>query len=130
MILLNSIEKTQTRIMCGTFNGNSCKTIISCYSPTNPSDEMDITIFYDGLSSLAWYIPKHNVLIISGDINAHIGKDENNKFGLHNLPNRNGEYLTDFSLQNSFSCLNTKFQKREGQQWTYSYNYPNILKHS
>ena len=48
---LNSIEKTQARIMCTTFNGNLCSTIISCYSPTHASDETDITSFYEGLSS-------------------------------------------------------------------------------
>ena len=53
----------------------------------------------------------NNVLIISGDMNAQIGKDERNKFCLHNLSNRNGEYLTDFSLENRLSCLNTKFRK-------------------
>ena len=57
-------------------------------------------------------IPIHNVLIISGDMNAQIGKDENNKFCLYNLPNRNGKHQADFSLKNSLSCLNTKFQKR------------------
>ena len=29
-------------------------------------------------------------------MNAQIGKDANNKFGLLNLSNRNGEYQTDF----------------------------------
>ena len=38
------------------------------------SDEMDITAFYNRLSSLGWHIPKHNVLMIGRD------KDENNKF--------------------------------------------------
>ena len=48
-------------------------------------------------SSLVQQIPKHNVLIIGRDINAQIGKDENNKVCIQKLPNRNGEYLTDFS---------------------------------
>ena len=61
------------------------------------------------LSSLVQNIPKHNILIIGGDMNAQISKDENNKFSLHKLPNRNSEYLTAFSLKNSLSCLNTKF---------------------
>ena len=48
-------------------------------------------------------------------MNAQVGKDENNKFYLHDLSNRNGEYLADFSLENHLSCLNTKFQKKEEQ---------------
>ena len=40
-----------------------------------------------------------------------MGKDVKDKFCLHHLPNRNGEYLADFSLENSLSCLNPKFKK-------------------
>ena len=48
-------------------------------------------------------------------------KTSNNKFYLHNLSNRNGEHLTDFSLENGLTCLNTKFQKKKGKLWTYTY---------
>ena len=123
---LNSIEKIQPRIICATFNGNPCTTIVSCYSPTNASDESDITTFYNELSSLARHTPKHNVLIIGGDMNAQIGKDNNNKFSFHSLPNRNGEHLAEFSLENGLVCLNTKYQKRKGKMWTYT--YPNSTK--
>ena len=41
--------------------------------------EMDITTFYDELSSFARHILKHNVVIISGDTNTQISKDQNNK---------------------------------------------------
>ena len=84
-----------------------------CISYTNASDKLDIITFCDGLSSLAQHIPRHNVLIIGGDMNAQIGKHENNKFNLNNLPNRNSEDLADVSLENSLRCLNIKFQKRE-----------------
>ena len=43
--------------------------------------------------------------------NTQIGKDKNNKLVLHNLPNRNGKYQTDFWLMHSLLCLNTKFKK-------------------
>ena len=33
------------RIICATFNGNPCMTVVSCYSPTNVSEETDITKF-------------------------------------------------------------------------------------
>ena len=96
--------------MEATFNGNPCTTII-CYSPTNASDETNLAAFYNELSSLVRSIPKHNVLIIGGDMNAQIGKNINNKFSLHNLSSRNGERLTE----NGFTYLNTKFQKRKGK---------------
>ena len=52
-----------------TFDGNPSTTIISCYSPINVSDETDLIAFYNELSSLVRSIPKHNVLIIEGDMN-------------------------------------------------------------
>ena len=86
----NSIEKIQPRMMVSTFNGNPSTTIISCYSPTNVSDETYLIVYYNEISSLVRCILKHNVLIISGDMNAQIGKNVNNKFSLHNSSNRWG----------------------------------------
>ena len=79
-------------MMCASFNGNICTTV------TNVSDKTDITAFYNELSSLVWHIHKH-ILIIGGDVNIQIGKDRHNNVCLHNSPNRNGEYLADFSLE-------------------------------
>ena len=56
--LLNSIERTQPRIMCATFNGNISTRIVSFYSSTNTRDETDVTTFYNELSSLVCHIPK------------------------------------------------------------------------
>ena len=99
---------------------------ISCYSPTNVSEETELITFYDELSSLVHSIPKHNVLVIGGDMNAQIGKNRNHKFSLHNSSNRNGQHLIDFPIENRLRCLNTSFQKREGKLWTYT--YPNNTK--
>ena len=109
---LNSIEKIQSRMMVGTFNGNTSATIISCYIPTNVREETDLFTFYNELSPLVCSILKRNVLIISGDMSAQIGKNVNYKFSLLNSSNRNGEHLIDFTLENRLTCLNTKFQKR------------------
>ena len=53
---------------------------------------MDLITFYNELSSLL-PCPKYIVLIIGGDINVRIGKDENNKYCVHNLSNRNEKHL-------------------------------------
>ena len=119
--LLNSIEKIQLRMMVATFNGNPSATIISCYTPTNVNEETDLIAFYNELSSLVCSILKHHVLVIGEDKNVQIGKKVNHKFSLHNSSNRNGERLTDFMLENRLSCLSTKFQKRKGKLWTYTY---------
>ena len=54
-------------MMAATFNGNPKATIISCYSPTNVSEENEIVTFNENLSSLVRSIPKHNLLVIGGD---------------------------------------------------------------
>ena len=117
---LNRIERIQPRIMAATFNGNPRAIIISCYSPTNVSEETELVVFYDELSSQVCSIPKH-VLVIGEDMNAQIGKNGNNKYSLHNTSNRNGQHLTDFMTENRLTCLNTNYQKREGKLWTNTY---------
>ena len=107
--------------MAATFNGNPRATIISCYNPTNFSEEIELVAFYDALSSLVRSIQKHNVLVIGGDMNAQIGKNGNNKYSLHNTSNRNGQHLTDFMIENRLTCFNTNYQKREGKLWTITY---------
>ena len=97
---LNSIEKIQPRMIVATFNGNPSATKISGYSPINVSEETDLIAFYNEISSLVLSIPKHNVLVIGGDMNAQIGKNVNHKFSLHNSSNRNREQLTDLMLEN------------------------------
>ena len=119
--LLNSIEKIKPRIMVTIFYGNPSTTIFSCNSPTNASDEMDLDTFNNELSFLVRSIPEHNVLIIGDDMNAQIGKNVNNKFSQHNSSNGNGEHLTDFTLENRLTYLNTKFLKRKGKLWIYTY---------
>ena len=118
---LNSIERIQPRMMAATFNGNPKATILSCYSPTNVSEETELVTFCEELSSLVRSIPKHNLLVIGGDMNAQIEKNRNNKYSLHNTSNRNGQHLTDFMIENRLTCLNTNYQKREGKLWTYTY---------
>ena len=118
---LNSIERIQHTMMAATFNGNLKATIISCYSPTNVSEETELVTFYEELSSLVRSIPKHNLLVIGGNMNAQIGKNRNNKYSLDNTSNRNGQHLTDFMIENRLTCLNTNYQKREGKLWTYTY---------
>ena len=120
---LINIEKITPRIVVANFDGNPAVSIVSCYSPTNVSEELEVSVFYDELSSLVRSIPKHNVLLIAGDLNAQLGPSHANRYALHTKSNRNGEYLEHFLIQNSLCCLNMQFQKREGKKW--SHTYPN-----
>ena len=44
---LINVEKISPRIITANFNGNPITTVISRYSPTNVSDEDDVTEFYN-----------------------------------------------------------------------------------
>ncbi|XP_068748924.1 uncharacterized protein [Montipora capricornis] len=99
--------------------------ILSCYrppndaSPTNVSDENDVEDFYEVLESLTRRIPKHNMLIVGGDFNAHLGQQDGFKNSYHQQTNRNGSKMKDYLQANDLISLNTTFSKRVGQLWTH-----------
>ena len=109
---LNNVESITPRIMTATFNGNSQVTVISCYSPTNTSDEEDITQFYGGLFDLVKAAPKHNIKIIGGDMNAKLGCSDVNCSTYGKSTNCNGIKLTDFMRECDFIPMNTRYPKR------------------
>ena len=47
------------------------QTVISSYIRNNASDKTDINTVYNELYSFIRHIPKHSILIIDGDMNAH-----------------------------------------------------------
>ena len=108
-------------MMVAMVNGDPSATIISCNSPTNISEETDLIAFNSELSSIVLCIPTHKGLVVVGDMNDQIVKNVNHKFNLHNSSNRKEEHLTDFMQENRLVCFNTKFQKRKGKLWTYTY---------
>ena len=113
----NGLEKIQPRMMVATFNGNPSATIISCCNL--PVLMKKLISLPSIMSYLPLFVASRNTtssLLVEWIMNAQIGK--NHKFSIHNLSNRSGEYLTDFTLENRLLCLNTKFQKREGKPWT------------
>ena len=123
---LSSVEKISPRIMIATFNGNPKTTILCCYSPTNTSEITDAESFYLELSDITKQVPKHNVILVAGDLNSHLGHKEGFKFSSHMHTNRNGYLLKDYLQENNMLSLNTLYQKRPGQRWTHT--SPNGIK--
>ena len=123
---LNNIETISPRILVASFNGNPKTTVICCYSPTNVSEVNEEEEFYDKLSSLTRQVPRHDVTIIAGDFNAKIGQNDGFFHSFHKTSNRNGKMFGDFLKENKMLCLNTKFQKKLGKRWTFT--YPNGIK--
>ena len=78
------------------------------------------------LSKIVRDIPKHNVLIIGGDMNAQFRGETQHMHSYHKRCNRNGEYLQQFMNENHLKCLNSRFQKKKSKLWTHT--YPNNTK--
>ena len=91
------MDNISPRIITANFNRNPITTVVSCYSPTNISDEDDITEFHN-MSSFTRNVPKHNVLIIACDFNAHLGIDHDNKCSYNTETNRYGYLLDQFII--------------------------------
>ncbi|XP_038055814.1 craniofacial development protein 2-like [Patiria miniata] len=113
--LLTSISKINDRIMLAIFKGNPKTYVVSCYSPTNTSDEASITGFYEFLNDTIASIPLHALLVIGGDFNAHVAR----QFSYHSTTNRNGQLLSDFVNCNNLLITNTLFQKSSKKLWTH-----------
>jgi exonuclease III len=50
-------------------------TLLSVYAPTEESNGEEMEQFYSDLSNICDKVPKHDALILLGDVNARIGKE-------------------------------------------------------
>lgn len=109
---LLDVETINPCIMVVMFDGNPMVTIISCYSSTNEADDETASDFYDQLSGLLRQIPRHNMKIIAGDMNAKIGSDKYKGYCFHNATNRNSKLLLDLLNECDLRELNTFSEER------------------
>ena len=91
---LAEVKYWNERILIAHFIGNGfpALTIIVHYSPVGDSDSAED--HYENLLADIDEIPKHNVLLVVGDFNAHLGEDTA-KFTYHKNTNTNGEVVND-----------------------------------
>ena len=113
---LISVDPFNERIMCAHFSGNPSTTVIVHYAPTEGSD--NAIEHYSNLKNAINDIPKHNVILVVGDFNAHIGK-ESARFSYHENTNSNGKLLLELAEETNMVITNTMFQKRKGKLWTF-----------
>ena len=99
--------------------------LIAVYAPTNePGNEADTESFYQSLQVEVANVPKRDMLLVVGDLNARVGNDADTwrgtlgKFGPAEL-NRNGEHLLDFCALNGLVLTNTFFKHRPCHQLTW-----------
>ena len=106
---LPNVESISSRIMIATFNGNPKATVVSCYSSTNCSVEEEAQELYVQLTELIKQVPKHNVLLIGGDMNVKIGTEDCKGDSLHINTNRNGEFLLNLTTECALVNLGTNY---------------------
>ena len=86
------------------FQGKSFSIIvIQVYAPTTDAKEAEVDWFYENLLHLLELAPQKDVLFITGDWNAKVGRQEipriTGKFGLE-VQNETGQNLTEFCQEN------------------------------
>ena len=107
------------RIIRGRFYGKQLNTTtIQIYAPTNEADPEDKEEFYEQLSKITEKVPRQDLLIVMGDANAKVGRenvgreDAMGKEGLGDR-NENGDLFIDFCAQNELVIGGDPFQTQE-----------------
>ena len=93
-------------------------TIIQCYSPTNDATEDAKTSFYEELQSVVDRVPRRDILLLMGDLNAKVGVDNAGRgeaMGQQGIGqmNENGELLADFCIINRLVIGGTLFPHKQ-----------------
>ena len=98
-------------------------TVIQVYAPTTNAEEAEVERFFEDLQDFLELTPQKNVLLIIGDWNAKVERQETpgvtGKFGL-GVQNEVEQRLIEFSEENSLVIAKTLFQqhKRRLYIWT------------
>ncbi|CAF3398890.1 unnamed protein product [Rotaria socialis] len=106
-------------------------TIIAVYSPINSNGNKqaieEVDAFYLKLQQTVDKVPRGDMLLIMGDFNARVGKQQNqttkNVIGPHTVDkiNENGQHLIDFCSHNDIIVANTFYQHKTVHQMTWKH---------
>ena len=132
MILKRGMEKClmewkpiNSRLMKVRMKGKQINTtIIQCYAPTNDSDEESKDAFYEQLQAELENIPRHEMKIVMGDLNAKVGNDNTGheramgKEGCGSM-NDNGERLLEICAAYNLVIGGTLFKHPEVHKLTW-----------
>ena len=132
VIVTRKVEKTvlewkpvNDRLMKVRFNSKFAKlTIIACYAPTEEAEEEEKDEFYEQLEEEIRTTPRHDVLMVIGDLNARVGEYNTGKeramgtqgFG---CANNNGERLSDLCVESRLVIGGTLFMHRDIHKTTW-----------
>jgi len=92
--------------------------LINIYAPTEDKEDEIEEQFYEELQRTQDRVPKHDVIIIMGDMNAKLGKEKVfcqviGRHTLHNISNENGEMVANYAISNGMFLISTNFQHKK-----------------
>jgi len=99
-------------------------TLINVHAPTEQKMEEEKDKFYDDLQKVYDRVPKHDIIMILGDLHAKISKEKayetvTGKYTLHDVPNQNGEMVCNFAIENNMTVMSTQFQHKTTHKVTW-----------
>lgn len=99
-------------------------TIVNIYAPTEESDEEKKNEFYEELEKTCDRINKHDTLILLGDFNGKIGKEEYisnvaGRYTIHEETNDNGHRVCNLAEEMGMYIVSTKFEHKIEHNVTY-----------
>lgn len=75
---ISLIKPISPRILLVSFSGNPNLIVITTYSPTEGAPDTEAESFHADLMAAVHDVPRHHLLMIEGDLNAHLGKNDVN----------------------------------------------------
>ena len=97
--------------------------VIHVYAPTSASSPEDIEIFYNDLQNIIDRIPKREICMMTGDLNAKVGEGKDLDSGVgafgHGKRNERGDMLSTFCQVNDFVITNTLFNHPLRKRYTW-----------
>jgi len=105
----------------GRFNNLS---IISARAATEEKTDEEKEKFYEDLQTIHNKIPKHDIVIILGDMDAKIGKEDvyqnvAGKHTLHEITNRNVEWVCEYAIANNMKIISIYYQHKRIHKGTW-----------
>jgi hypothetical protein len=94
--------------------------MINEYSPKEAASDEEAEDFHEGLKTAISEVTAHHLLMVIGDLNAHLSKlnEEDTGWFWHQVSNRNGALLRDTMLEGNLQSTNHCFQNRPYKLWT------------
>ena len=119
-------EPVLERIIRARFNSKWQQvTVMQCYAPTNKATEEVKDVFYEQLQVVLEEVPRRDVKIVMGDMNAKVGTDNTGReevMGRHGARaemNENDERWADFCQVNELVIGGTLFPHKECHKRTW-----------